>query len=89
MHRTVLLTGALLVAVGLALFGTKTVRYGIPIAHVLRVQATELREKRKQRAEERALKMPVKLVFPVVVCILPALFIVVAGPAAVRMSQIF
>lgn len=64
-------------------------RYGIPIAHVLRVQATELREKRKQRAEERALKMPVKLVFPVVVCILPALFIVVAGPAAVRMSQIF
>ena len=64
-------------------------RYGIPIAHVLRVQASELREKRRQRAEERAIKMPVKLVFPVVMCILPALFIVVAGPAAVRVSQIF
>jgi tight adherence protein C len=62
-------------------------RYGIPMGQVLRVQSTELREKRRQRAEERALKMPVKLVFPVVLCILPALFVIVAGPAVVRVSQ--
>jgi tight adherence protein C len=64
-------------------------RYGIPIAQVLRVQAAELRDKRRSRAEERALKIPVKLVFPVVLCILPALFVVLAGPAAVRISETF
>ncbi len=62
-------------------------RYGIPIAQVLRVQADEMREKRRIRAEERAMKMPVKIVFPVVLCILPALFVVVAGPAAVRIAN--
>ena len=64
-------------------------RYGIPMAQVLRVQASEMRSKRRQRAEERAMKMPVKLVFPVVLCILPALFVIVAGPAAVRIGDIF
>ncbi len=62
-------------------------RYGIPIAQVLRVQAGEMRDKRKMKAEERAMKLPVKIVFPVVLCILPALFVVVAGPAVVRISQ--
>lgn len=62
-------------------------RYGIPVAQVLRIQAGEMRDKRKIRAEERAMKMPVKLVFPVVLCILPALFVVVGGPAVVRISQ--
>jgi tight adherence protein C len=64
-------------------------RYGIPIAQVLRVQAAELRDKRRQRAEERALKIPVKLVFPVVLCILPALFVVLMGPAAMRIAESF
>jgi len=58
--------------------------YGLPIADVLRVQASELRLKRHQRAEERALKIPVKIVFPLVFCIFPTLFIVLLGPAAIR-----
>jgi tight adherence protein C len=62
-------------------------RYGIPVAQVLRIQAGEMRDKRKLKAEERAMKLPVKIVFPVVLCILPALFVVVAGPAVVRISQ--
>jgi tight adherence protein C len=62
-------------------------RYGVPIAQVLRVQSAELRDKRKQRAEERAMKMPVKLVFPVVLCIFPALFVVLVGPAAIRIAE--
>lgn len=57
-------------------------KLGIPIADVLRVQAGEMRLKRSQRTEERAMKLPVKLVFPVMLCIMPALFIVILGPAA-------
>ena len=61
--------------------------YGIPIAQVLRVQSGELRDKRKQRAEERAMKVPVKIVFPVVMCIFPTLFIVILGPAVIRLFR--
>lgn len=64
-------------------------RAGIPIAHVLRVQSKEQREKRSQRAEEKAQKIPIKMVFPLIFCILPALFIVILGPAAIKIADSF
>lgn len=61
--------------------------YGVPIANVLRVQSGEMRVRRRQRAEEQAMKLPVKLVFPLVLCILPALFIIVIEPGALRIMD--
>jgi tight adherence protein C len=63
--------------------------YGIPIAQVLRVQSGELRVRRRQRAEERAQKLPVKILFPLMFCVLPALFIVLLGPAALNIKDAF
>jgi len=60
---------------------------GIPIARILQVQSDEVREKRRQAAEERAMKLPVKLVLPLVLCILPSLFTVIMGPAVLRMIK--
>ncbi len=60
-------------------------QYGVPIAKVLRVQSREMRDRRKQRAEERAMKMPVKILIPTIFFILPALFIVILGPAVLRL----
>ncbi|HUF33036.1 MAG TPA: type II secretion system F family protein [Acidimicrobiales bacterium] len=59
-------------------------RYGVAISKVLRVQAAEMRVKRRQRAEEAAMKLPVKILFPMVLFILPVIFIVLLGPAAIR-----
>ncbi len=63
--------------------------FGIPIADVLRVQAGEMRVKRSQRAEEAAQKVPVKMIFPLIFCVMPALFIVVIGPAAIGIMHSF
>jgi tight adherence protein C len=63
--------------------------FGIPIGKVLRVQSSEIRVKRRQRAEEQAQKLPVKILFPLILFILPCLFIVVLGPAAISIVETF
>jgi tight adherence protein C len=61
--------------------------FGIPIGQVLRVQSSEIRVKRRQRAEEMAQKVPVKITVPLIFCILPTLFIAVLGPAAIQIMD--
>jgi tight adherence protein C len=62
---------------------------GIPVAQVLRVQSAEIRVKRRQRAEEQAQQVPVKMTIPLIFCIMPCLMIVVMGPAALQMMDTF
>lgn len=57
---------------------------GVPIAKVLQIQSNQLRIERRQRAEEAAAKAPVKMLFPMVGCIFPTIFIVILGPAVVQ-----
>lgn len=60
---------------------------GIPIANTLSSQADEMRLKRRERAEEKAQKLPVKILGPMVVCILPSLLIVVLGPPMIQLAR--
>lgn len=62
-------------------------KHGVSIAETLRVQSGEMRMKRKQRTEEKAAKLTVKMIFPVVVCFLPAFVIVTMVPALIRIFQ--
>jgi tight adherence protein C len=65
----------------------QTERFGTSIAHSLRVHAEGMRTKRRQRAEEAAAKTTIKMIFPLALCIFPALFVVILGPALISIIQ--
>ena len=64
-------------------------KYGLPLVEVLRIQTEELRDKRWQRAQEQALKVPVKMIFPLILCIMPTFFIILVGPSIIGISRSF
>lgn len=63
--------------------------FGIPVGQVLRTQSAEMRVKRRQRAEQKAQQVPVKITVPLIFCILPCLFLAVMGPAAISIMDSF
>ena len=67
----------------------QTDRYGTSIAHALRTHAELFRTRRRQRAEERAGKASVKLVFPLVFCLFPAFYLITLGPAILQFVRVF
>lgn len=68
---------------------TQADKFGTSIAQALRTHAEVSRTKRRQRAEERAAKIGVKLVFPLVFCLFPAFYVVALGPAVVKFIHFF
>jgi tight adherence protein C len=62
---------------------------GMPIGRVLKTQATEMRSKRRQWAREKAAKLPVKILFPLILFIFPPVFVIVLGPAAAKIGAVF
>src|SRR6478735_7701997 len=62
-------------------------KHGVPIAQTLRTQSAEMRMKRKQRTEEKAAKLTVKMLFPIVLCFVPVFMIVTAGPAFLSLGH--
>ncbi|WP_003541770.1 type II secretion system F family protein [Desulfotomaculum nigrificans] len=62
---------------------------GISIGNILRTQSQQIRQKRRQRTEELAMKAPIKMLFPMVLFIFPAIFVILLGPAALQIMQAF
>jgi tight adherence protein C len=67
----------------------QTDKFGTSVAQSLRVHSETLRTKRRQRAEERAAKLGAKMVFPLVICIFPGIWVVTIGPAAIKFIEVF
>jgi tight adherence protein C len=74
---------------GLVSLLVQTLKFGTSVAETLRVYSEEFRDKRMQRAEEAAAKIGTKLIFPLIVCLWPAFFVVAVGPAVIRFIEIF
>ncbi|MFZ2196561.1 MAG: type II secretion system F family protein [Thermodesulfovibrionales bacterium] len=66
----------------------QTDKFGTSIGQALRVHSDSMRTTRMQKAEEKAAKLPVKLVFPLILCIFPALFVVIVGPAVIKIYRV-
>ena len=64
-------------------------KLGVPVAAVLREQAKEMRAKRYARAREQAQKVPLKILMPLMLCFLPALFVIILGPAVYSLYKVF
>lgn len=62
---------------------------GVSLGKVLRIEGAQLREKRRQAAREKAMKAPVKILFPLIVFIFPAIFVIILGPAVINMIELF
>lgn len=62
---------------------------GVSLGKILRIEGEQFREKRKQAAKEKAMKAPVKMLFPIIIFIFPSIFIVILGPAALHMLELF
>jgi tight adherence protein C len=62
---------------------------GISLGRILKVQAADTRERRQAAAEEKAMKAPIKMLFPTVLFIFPAMFLVILGPAMLTINEIF
>ena len=62
-------------------------QFGVSIARMLRVQAEEMRVRRRQRIQEKAFAAPVKMIFPMLLCIFPSIFIVILGPAVMNIRE--
>jgi tight adherence protein C len=62
-------------------------KHGVPLAETLRIQSAEMRLKRKQRTEEKAAKLTVKMIFPIVVCFMPVFLIITVVPAVITLFR--
>ena len=74
---------------GLVSLLVQTLRFGTSVANTLRVYSEEFRDKRMQKAEEQAAKIGTKLIFPLVLFLFPAFFVVAIGPAVMRIANVF